>query len=126
MKKQATNKGTLAWALVPFSLVIGLLLWAPLVKLIGFPAFILPAPSLVWERFLQAVADGSLLRHIWVTLPEVLLGLLFGVLAASTLGRLLAKSPRLERALAPYVVASQSVPVGAISPLLGLCVGPGL
>ena len=126
MKKQATNKGNLAWALVPFSLVIGILLWAALVKLSGLPAFILPAPSLVWERFLQAVADGSLLRHIWVTLQEVLLGLLFGVLAASTLGYLLAKSRRLERALAPYVVASQSVPVVAIAPLLVIWFGPGL
>lgn len=127
MKKE--NKGSprsLAWALVPISLIIGILLWTALVNLGDLPAFILPPPALVWARFQQALGDGSLLRHAWVTLQEVLLGLLFGVLAASSLGYLLAKSRRLERALAPYVVASQSVPVVAIAPLLVIWFGPGL
>jgi NitT/TauT family transport system permease protein len=117
---------SIAWALVPASLVASVLLWAALVNLGDLPAFILPPPDLVWERFLQALADGSLLRHLWVTLQEVLLGLFFGVLAASVLGYLLAKSRRLERLLSPYVVASQSVPIVAIAPLLVIWFGPGL
>ncbi|MEX2160576.1 MAG: ABC transporter permease [Anaerolineales bacterium] len=116
----------LAWMLVPLSLAAGVLLWAAFSAASGLPAFILPSPGLVWERLLRALADGSLLRHLWVTLQEVLLGLFFGVLAASLLGYLLAKSRRLERALAPYVVASQSVPVVAIAPLLVIWFGPGL
>lgn len=127
MNLERTNtRRSFAWALVPISLAAGILLWAALVNLGNLPAFILPSPALVWARFLQAAADGSLIRHAWVTLQEVLLGLLFGVLAASTLGYLLAKSRRLERALAPYVVASQSVPVVAIAPLLVIWFGPGL
>lgn len=128
MKKEDLAKSTtiLAWALVPVSLVAGVLLWAALVTLGGLPAFILPPPGLVWERFLQVLTDGSLARHVWVSLQEVLFGLLFGVTAASALGYLLAKSRRLERVLAPYVVASQSVPVVAIAPLLVIWFGPGL
>jgi NitT/TauT family transport system permease protein len=38
---------------------------------------------------------------------------------------MLAKSPRLERLLAPYLVASQSVPVVAIAPLLIIWFGSG-
>jgi len=117
---------SLAWALLPLSLAVGFLLWAGLARASGLPAFILPGPDLVWARFLRALADGSLIRHVWVTLQEVLWGLLLGVLAASALGYLLAKSRRLERALAPYVVASQSVPVVAIAPLLVIWFGPGL
>jgi len=117
---------SLAWALLPLSLAVGVLLWAGLARASGLPAFILPGPDLVWARFLRALADGSLARHVWVTLQEVLWGLLLGVLAASALGYLLAKSRRLERALAPYVVASQSVPVVAIAPLLVIWFGPGL
>lgn len=128
MKKEsnAHPRLSLAWMLVPVSLVAGVLLWAALVNVGSLPAFILPPPGLVWERFLKALADGSLIRHIWVTLQEVLAGLLFGVLAASALGYLLARSRRLEQALAPYVVASQSVPVVAIAPLLVIWFGPGL
>jgi NitT/TauT family transport system permease protein len=123
---QTSSNSKLAWALLPLSLLTGIALWATLATASGLPAFILPPPDLVWARFLRVLADGSLARHLWVTLQEVLLGLLLGVAAASVLGYLLAKSRRLERALAPYVVASQSVPVVAIAPLLVIWFGPGL
>lgn len=114
------------WVLLPFTLALGLFLWYAIVLLGDLRAFILPPPNLVWQRFLLALADGSLSRHAAVTLSEVLWGLLLGVSAASLLGYLLAKSRRLERLLAPYVVASQSIPIVAIAPLLVIWFGPGL
>lgn len=115
-----------AWVLLPFSLALGLFLWYAIVWLGDLRAFILPPPHLVWGRFLRALADGSLTRHSLVTLSEVLGGLALGVSTATLLGYLLAKSRRLERMLAPYVVASQSVPIVAIAPLLVIWFGPGL
>lgn len=114
------------WFIVPISLIAVLVLWYLLAKFGGFPSFILPGPDLVWERFLQAVADGSLLRHSIATLSEVLLGLSLGVSTAAGLGYLLAKYGWLERLLSPYIVASQSVPVVAIAPLLVIWFGSGL
>ncbi len=102
------------------------LLWELAVIAGNFPAFILPRPSLVWVRFLQVLRDGSLISHGFVTLGEVLLGLLFGVTTSTMLGYLLAKSRLVEKILAPYIVASQSVPVVAIAPLLVIWFGPGL
>lgn len=125
-KIKPAARPSLSWALLPVSLLAGIALWAGVAAASGLPAFILPGPDLVWVRLLRALADGSLVRHLWVTLQEVLLGLLLGVLAASALGYLLAKSRRLERALTPYVVASQSVPIVAIAPLLVIWFGPGL
>jgi NitT/TauT family transport system permease protein len=114
------------WVLLPFTLTTGILLWYAIVALGDFQAFILPPPHLVWQRFLRAIADGSLLRHSVVTLSEVLGGLVLGVSSASLLGYALAKSRRLERLMAPYVVASQSVPIVAIAPLLVIWFGPGI
>ncbi len=54
------------------------------------------------------------------------MGLLLGVCAASLLGYRLARSVRLERLLSPYIVASQSIPIVAIAPLLVIWFGPGL
>ena len=108
------------------SLSLALGLWNGLVALLNLPAFILPSPGLVWARFLRALETGALLRHSLVTLQEVLLGLLFGVLVATILGYILARSKRLERLLSPYVVASQSVPIVAIAPLLIIWFGAGL
>jgi NitT/TauT family transport system permease protein len=59
-------------------------------------------------------------------LGELLAGLALGVSAATVLGYFLAKSQLAERLLSPYIVASQSVPVVAIAPLLVIWFGPGL
>jgi len=114
----------LVWVLV--SLFLAIIIWSLIARLGNFPAFILPMPGLVWRRFLESLGDGSLLRHTFTTLSEVLSGLVIGVFFATTLGYLLAKSTLLERLLAPYVVASQSVPVVAIAPLLVIWFGAGL
>ena len=127
LNKQMTRKRQEnPWLLMPITLAVGLLLWYAIVRIGDFQPFILPPPQLVWQRFLRALADGSLARHSLVTLGEVLGGLLLGVSSASLLGYALAKSRRLERLMAPYVVASQSVPVVAIAPLLVIWFGPGI
>jgi len=69
-----------------------LLAWHLAARLGGLPAFILPAPADVWTRFLRALVDGSLLSHTFVTLAEVLVGLLAGALFATLIGYLVAKS----------------------------------
>jgi len=112
--------------LIPLSIVVAIILWEMAARIGKFPAFILPSPSLVWQRLIQSLVDGSLIRHSLSTLGEVILGLILGVCAATALGYLLAKSPVMERLLSPYVVASQSVPIVAIAPLLIIWFGPGL
>ena len=112
--------------LIIVSLLIVLLVWELAARFGGLPAFILPRPSQVWTRFTQAMVDGTLLRNTAVTLLEILVGLSLGVSVATVLGYLLARSLRLEHLLSPYIVASQSIPVVAIAPLLVIWFGPGL
>ena len=112
--------------LIPTSMGVTIFFWWLITYLGAFPAFILPSPGLVWLRFMQVIQDGSLLRHTLITLGEVLAGLLLGVSAASGLGYLLAKSPKVERLLSPYIIASQSIPTIAIAPLLVIWFGSGL
>src|SRR5512146_2855111 len=108
------------------SILAGLVLWWVVARTANLPAFILPSPGEVWQRFLSSAADGSLLLQTGVTLLEVLLGLFFGVGLATLLGYLVAKSHALERVLSPYLVASQAVPLVAIAPLLVIWFGPGM
>jgi NitT/TauT family transport system permease protein len=113
------------WSIV-ISLVTALLLWGSVIRLTNFPAFILPSPAQVALRFLEALFDGSLLRHAGYTLLEVILGLVIGSSLATLLGYLLAKSTTLERLLSPYLVASQAIPTVAIAPLLVIWFGSGM
>jgi len=92
----------------------------------ALPAFILPSPVSVWQRFVQTLLDGSLIHNSLVTLLEVLSGLLIGSLLATLLGYALAKSKTLERILSPFLVASQAIPTVAIAPLLVIWFGPGM
>jgi len=108
------------------SLAIGIIIWQIATLLFKLPAFILPGPGQVWRRFLQSLAGGQLQRHTLTTLIEVLSGLFIGGFAATSLGYLLAKSTLLEKLLSPYLVASQSLPVVAIAPLLVIWFGPGV
>lgn len=108
------------------SLALALLGWEVLTRLSGLPAFILPSPLQVFERFWRAVQDGTLQLHTLVTLQEVLLGLFFGSVFATVLGYLIAKSVVLEKLLSPYLVASQAIPIVAIAPLLVIWFGPGM
>ena len=114
------------WVLAIVSLTVGILVWYLLSRWLGLPAFILPGPGLVWARFVQSLQEGQLIRHALATLLEVIAGLLLGGLAATILGYLLSKSPTLEKLISPYLVASQSIPIVAIAPLLVIWFGPGI
>ncbi len=111
--------------LAPASLAVGLATWEAISRWSGLPTFILPAPTAVLRRFIELAAEGDLLRHTLATLSEILLGLAIGVVVAFSIGYLLAKSRSLEKVLAPYIVASQSIPVVAIAPLLIIWFGAG-
>jgi len=108
------------------ALLAFLALWQGIIWLGDYPPFILPSPGAVAYRLGDLLADGSLWRHAGVTLREVLGGLTLGTLVATFLGYLLAHSPLAERMLVPYIVASQSVPVVAVAPLLVIWFGTGL
>ena len=123
--KKSAYQTTQLWT-ISLSLILALLGWHLLVLWTELPSFILPSPADVWMRFTRSLTDGSLLRHTGVTLGEVLLGLITGTLTATILGYFLAKSRLFERILAPYLVASQAVPVVAIAPLLVIWFGPGI
>jgi NitT/TauT family transport system permease protein len=112
--------------LIPVSIGAALAAWEAAANLPRMRAFILPGPGLVWQRFLLALADGTLMRNTAATLLEVTLGLLVGVCLATLVGYLLGKSRLLERLVSPYLVASQAIPVAAIAPLLVIWFGPGI
>ena len=129
-KKTTTNgrspqRKRFPWPVV-VSVTAALLGWWLVGQLAGLPAFILPTPEQVGERFVRALLDGSLVLHTGITLLEVTLGLLAGAGSATVLGYLIAKSRLFEKILAPYLVASQAIPIVAIAPLLIIWFGTGI
>ncbi len=114
------------WLVTPAAIAVFVLAWKGLTVAGNYPAFMLPPPELVAKRFLLSLRDGSLLAHSAYTLQEIVLGLALGMSAATALGYALAKSRLLEQLLAPYIVASQAIPIIAIAPLIYIWFGPGM
>jgi NitT/TauT family transport system permease protein len=105
------------------ALVVILALWEGGARALGVPAYLLPPPSSVLRA---AAAKRSSLALAALTTAEAALagfGLssVIGGLAAIVLG----SSRMLEKALYPYTVFLQTVPIVAVAPLLVLWFGPG-
>ncbi|HMN14644.1 MAG TPA: ABC transporter permease subunit, partial [Bellilinea sp.] len=111
---------------LPLSVVLSVAVWAIIGKISGLPAFILPSPGQVWQRFLISLQDGSLLNHAGYTLLEVILGLAIGTVLAAVTGYLLSRSPLVEALVGPYLIASQAIPIAAVAPLLIIWFGTGI
>lgn len=126
IKKRLSIDSLTGKMIIPASILGSIFLWQLVVYFGDYPAFILPTPIHVGERLLEVLFDGSLIRHSLVTLGEVASGLAIGLSMAVLMGYWLAKLRWLERILSPYIVASQSVPIVAIAPLLVIWFGPGL
>ena len=114
------------YLLIPVALLVVVQLWKLVAYLGQYPEFILPQPESVARRFVLLASDGLLWKHTSLTVLESLLGFLVGLVFATAVGYLLAKSPLLEKLLSPYLVASQSIPIVAVAPLLVLWFGFGL
>jgi len=89
-------------------------------------AYIYGTPSGIFQSFGEQLADGTLLRHFWVTAQEVVLGFLIGSGLGSLSGLLLWLSPLWARILHPYMIALNGVPKIALAPLIIVWFGLGM
>ena len=98
--------------------------WQGAVVLFAVPAWKLPAPSAIAA---ELVASRALyLKHTWVTLMEVMLGFGAALATGVLLATLIAYYRTLQRAVYPLVIASQTIPIIVIAPLLLIWVGYGI
>lgn len=100
-----------------------LALWESVVRLFGIPAFLLPGPTAIVGAFWES--RGLLLEHSVPTAGEALLGFLGAAVAGVLSGVLINRSSLAERSLYPWLVASQTLPIIAIAPVLVTWFGYG-
>ena len=90
---------------------------------------VLPAPHQIALDFWNSLVDWpidsprNLLFHVAVTAESTLWGFVLGTLLGLVLAVLIVHSRTLDRALLPWIVASQTVPVLAIAPIVLVILG---
>lgn len=107
-----------------FMILLLCLSWEAAVRTLDVPWYILPPPS---QALRTAILRGPLLlSHSFVTGGEILLGIALALSLAVPLAVAMFFSPVLDRAFAPFLVASQAIPVFALAPLLIVWFGYGI
>jgi putative hydroxymethylpyrimidine transport system permease protein len=98
--------------------------WDLLANALNIEPFLVPAPTEIaqalWEDR-ELLADDA-----WVTLQEVLLGFLVSLAAGVGFALLLHVSSSARRAIYPLLVASQTVPIIVVAPILVVWFGYGI
>src|SRR5215213_8807241 len=102
-----------------FCLMIGL--WEALVRGFNVPLYLLPAPSGILAAFFQQ--PGYLLQIGLFTFGEALAGFAIGCTLGALIAAICVRFPLLAEGLVPFSVASNAVPIVALSPLLGIWLG---
>ena len=108
-----------------FGIVILILfVWEALVEIRNIPNWLLPPPSSV---AMTIYSDYSLLTmHTLVTLEEIVLGFLLALIVGVFFASAICLSNTVEKALYPFIIASQTVPIIVIAPMLLVWIGYGL
>jgi NitT/TauT family transport system permease protein len=90
---------------------------------------VMPAPHQIALDFWRSLVDWpidsprNLLFHVAVTAESTLWGFVLGTLLGLVLAVLIVHSRTLDKALLPWIVASQTVPVLAIAPIVLVILG---
>ena len=116
------GRGVVDWIPAAAVLVLGILLWEGLVRALDVQRFLLPAPSAILDTLWQ---ERDLLWSAGIyTFSEALGGFVIG----STLGVIsaivLARFRGLGRALMPFAIAANAVPIIAFAPITNQWFGP--
>ena len=109
----------------PFLIAAGLIaLWQGIIVATGVQFFILPSPARVALALLDRF--DAITGHALITLSEILLGLLLGVLFGTASALIMGYFRPARQWLMPVLVISQAVPVFALAPILVLWLGYGI
>lgn len=102
------------------SLVAG---WEAWVRVADLKPYLLPAPSRIWDAFLEV--RGTLPGHTRTTFNESVAGLAAAAGVGVSLAIVIASVPLVRRAIYPILVVSQTIPMIVLAPLLVIWFGFG-
>jgi len=116
------GRGAVDWIPAATVLVLGILLWEGLVRALDVQRFLLPAPSAILQTLWE---ERDLLWSAGIyTFSEALGGFVIGSSLAILSAIVLARFRSLGRALMPFAIAANAVPIIAFAPITNQWFGP--
>jgi len=89
------------------------------------PPFFFSTPLDVAARIVKWFADGTIWRHLWITLYEAMMAFVIGSAAGVVVGFWFARQPVVAAVLDPYVKMINALPRVVLAPIFALWFGLG-
>ena len=106
-------------------LVFILGIWELCARLKVIDPFITSSPSRVVKTIANLYKNGSLFKHIGITLGETLIGFFLAVVFGYAIAVALWSSESVRKVMEPYIVVLNSLPKIALGPLIIIWIGTG-
>ncbi|WP_213771961.1 ABC transporter permease [Bradyrhizobium sp. dw_78] len=117
----ASSSRLIGRAATPLIYLVLLAAWELLADTLKVPAWILPAPSAIFQAAVKWAPE--LIQDGWVTLRETVGGFLLAIVLSLPLAILISLNPLARKLLYPILLGLQSVPKVAVAPLVILWFG---
>ncbi|MEH2512811.1 NitT/TauT family transport system permease protein [Nitrobacteraceae bacterium AZCC 1564] len=91
-----------------------------------FPPFFFSTPLDVVSRIVKWFAEGTIWRHLWITLSESMLAFVAGSVGGVLVGFWFARQPLVAAIFDPYVKMANALPRIVLAPIFTLWFGLGI
>ncbi|ADZ83633.1 ABC transporter permease [Cellulosilyticum lentocellum] len=123
-EKKRKKRRILRWQLI---LLVGFIgLWEVAARLGWLNTFLFSSPSEVYQLFLVYIGDGSLFKHVAISVWETILGFSIGTALGIIIAIGLWWSETVAKILDPVLVVLNALPKTALAPILIVWAGAGI
>lgn len=105
---------------------IFIIMWELYIACFHVPSYLLPRPLELVQAMISLFTAGNVMKHITVTMQEIMVGTAAGIAIGLVLGYLMAKVRIIERLVMPFVIIVQTAPKISLAPLFILWMGLGI
>lgn len=122
--KKKKKRQILGWQLLLLVSFIGL--WEMGARLGWLNTFLFSSPSEIYKLFLVYIGDGSLFKHVAISVWETILGFSIGTILGIIIAIGLWWSETVAKILDPILVVLNALPKTALAPILIVWAGAGI
>src|SRR5437868_9733020 len=98
----------------------------PIMGALLLPPFFFSTPTDVVARVIKWLVEGTIWKHLWITLAEAVMAFAIGSIGGVLIGFWFARKPRVAAVFDPYVKMINALPRVVLAPIFALWFGLGM
>ena len=127
--KELRNNKRKRYSLIFWQILIVILffgLWELLTQAKLIDSFLISSPSKIINKLILYINNGEIIKHVGISLLEVMLGMIVGTILGIIVASMLWFSERLAKILDPFIMVLNALPKTALAPIMIIWAGTGV